>query len=144
MTEQSVWKGSPSQVKNLGAFVLCGFTFFLVIPLLVALWRWLVTRSDTYELTTERILHSFGVFSRDTDTLELYRVKDIRLEQPFLLRIFALCNIILHTSDHTNPIFVLPAMPFAAGLQDLLRTHVERRRDEKRVREVDFEVGESG
>ncbi len=144
MAEQSVWKGSPSQVVNLGVYVLCGLTFFLIIPIFIALWYWIKTRSDVYELTSERILHSVGVFSRKTDTLELYRVKDIRVDQPFFLRIFKLCNIELHTSDHTTPIFLLPAMPFASGIQDQLRIHVETRRDEKRVREVDFEVGESG
>ncbi|HRI89463.1 MAG TPA: PH domain-containing protein [Candidatus Hydrogenedentes bacterium] len=144
MAETSVWKGSPSQVVNLGVFVLCGLTFFLVVPIFIALWYWLKTRSDVYEITTERILHSVGVFSRKTDTLELYRVKDIRVDQPFFLRLFKLCNIEMHTSDHTNPIFVLPAMSFAEGLQDHLRVNVEKRRDEKRVREVDFDMGESG
>ena len=139
MAEQSVWKGPPSQVVNLSVFALCGLTFFLVVPLFIALWHWIKTRSDVYELTTERILHSVGVFSRSTDTLELYRVKDITVEQPFVLRLFTLCNIAIHTSDHTNPVFVMPAMPFAAGLQDQLRALVEKRRDEKRVREVDFQ-----
>ncbi|MDZ4861622.1 MAG: PH domain-containing protein [Candidatus Hydrogenedentes bacterium] len=138
MAEQSVWKGSPSQIVNLGIFVVCGLTFFLVVPIFIAFWYWLKTRSDVYEMTTERILHSTGVFSRNTDTLELYRVKDIHVDQPLFLRIFKRCNILLNTSDHTTPIFVLPAMPFGAGIQDHLRTHVEKRRDEKRVREVDL------
>jgi len=47
--------------------------------------------------------------------------------------------VVLHTSDHTTPIFVLPAVATGAGLPDILRKHVELRRDVKRVREIDFE-----
>lgn len=169
MPEQTIWRGSPSQVVNLGVFVLCGILAALAIPVVIGLqiwqvpnfglialivlglalipvaiafWNWLKTRSDVYELTSERILHSWGIFSRSTDTLELYRVKDIRVEQPFFLRLFGRCNIVLHTSDQTNPVFVFPAMPVALGLQDQLRTQVEARRDAKRVREVDMGLGE--
>lgn len=139
MEEQSIWKGTPSQVTNLSTFIVCGLTCFLIVPVFIACWRWLVTRCTVYEITTERILFTRGVLSKHTDTLELYRVKDIRVEQPFFLRLFGLCNVVLHTSDHTTPIFVLPAVETKAGLQDVLRKHVELRRDVKRVREVDFE-----
>ena len=34
--EQTLWKGSPSQVTQLGIYLLCGVTFWLVVPLKIA------------------------------------------------------------------------------------------------------------
>lgn len=139
MNEQSVWKGHPSHLVNLGLYVLCILLCFLIVPLFVAFWVWLKTRSNVYQITTERVLRTVGIFSRVTDTLELYRVKDLRVDQPLSLRIFGLCTIVLLTSDHTNPVFTVPAVKFNLGLQDKIRALVEQRRDVKHVREIDLE-----
>ena len=90
-------------------------------------------------LTSERIRLSRGILGKSHDELELYRVKDSTLEQPFFLRLFGLGNIVLDTSDRSTPIFTFKAVPDPSALRDELRTHVEARRTAKQVREVDFE-----
>jgi uncharacterized membrane protein YdbT with pleckstrin-like domain len=137
--ERTVWKGSPSQVVNLGLYIICFLTVWLVVPLFVALWKWLELRCVVYELTTERLKQSYGVFSKRVDELELYRVRDIALEHPFFLRLFSRADIVLETSDKTTPRVVLKAIPDAAKLADAIREHVEIQRQRKQVREVDFE-----
>ena len=74
-----------------------------------------------------------------TDELELYRVRDYKFEQPFFLRLFSLGNIVLQTSDKSDPQVVLSAIPNGEELREKLRTHVEACRMKKGVREVDFE-----
>lgn len=161
--EEALWKGTPSQVLNLPALILgilvAGVVTAaallttlvvgpLVIPAIVAAWAicllpWLckaiATRFDNYELTTERLNHSEGVFSRSVEALELYRVKDMRLEMPLHFRIFGLSRILLETSDRSTPVVVLEGIHEGGKLADLIRRHVEIMRDKKRVREVDFE-----
>src|SRR5262245_37499072 len=92
--EKTLWQGHPSHVTNFWTYVLCGLTFWLIVPIFIALWKWLEMRCFVYELTTERLKHTSGVFSKRLDELELYRVKDIAIEQPFALRLFSLANII--------------------------------------------------
>ena len=94
--EKEVWFGNPSQVVNLGTFILLGLFFWLVIPLLVILWKWLAIKNTKYELTTERLKTRHGVLNKKTDELELYRVRDYNYEQPFFLRLFSLGNIIFY------------------------------------------------
>lgn len=137
--EKSVWMGTPSQVVNLGAFILCGILFFLVIPLFIMLWKWLVVKTTKYELSTERLRTQTGIFNKKTDELELYRVRDYQLEQPFFLRMFSLGNIVLETSDRSHPHVVIQAISKPEGVLDQLREHVEECRTRKQVREVDFE-----
>src|SRR5579862_9839967 len=121
MPEQTIWTGSPSQLKNavpfffaaLAALAILFLSFVLWlwppgigfegIPVIYALCRWLAVGAETFELTSERLLNSEGFLSRTTDSLELYRVKDLRIVQPFRLRLFGLENIELTTSDQSSP-----------------------------------------
>lgn len=137
--ERTVWQGTPSQIINLGSFILLGLFFWLVIPLFVILWKWLVVKNMKYELTTERLRLRHGVFNKKLDELELYRVRDYKLDQPFFLRIFSLGNIIMQTSDRSHPTVVIQAVPEAENLREQLRTYVEACRTRKGVRELDVE-----
>ena len=137
--EKTVWLGTPSQVINLGSFILLGLFFWLVIPLFIILWKWLVVKNMKYELTSERLRMRHGVLNKKLDELELYRVRDYKLDQPFFLRIFSLGNIILQTSDRSHPTVVIQAIPDAENLREQLRTYVEACRTRKGVRELDVE-----
>ena len=137
--EQPVWSGSPSQILNLPVFVVCGVLFFLVIPIFIALWKWLVLRNTRYELTSERLKIRQGVLNKELDELELYRVRDYKLEQPLVLRIFSLGNITLRTSDTSHPYIVLRAIHEGEHVRELIRKYVEECRIKKRVLPLDLE-----
>ncbi|RYD46956.1 MAG: hypothetical protein EOP85_06405, partial [Verrucomicrobiaceae bacterium] len=93
--ETPLWKGSPSQWLNLGPFSLClllaiGIVIAailsgpllplvllaLAIPLVWLIWRYLVVRSQLFELTSERLRVTTGIINQHIDEVELYRVKD--------------------------------------------------------------------
>ena len=59
--EKLIWSGSPSQVINIPVFVLCVLLIWLVVPLFIILWKWLVIRTTRYELTTERLRTRYGM-----------------------------------------------------------------------------------
>lgn len=154
--ESIIWKSSPSQLLNLGTFTMClllligigvGGTFFppafaaMIIPLLWAGWKWLAVKCRVYELTSQRLRLYEGVLNRKIDEIELYRVKDTNIEQPFFLRMFGLGILNLETSDRSHPKVALEAISDVARVREHVRKHVELLRDQKRVREVDFEGG---
>ena len=131
--EQIVWSGVPSQWQNLWAWVSC----VLIVPIPWAIWRALVTRNTRYELTTQRLKTTHGVFNRVTDDLELYRVKDTHFQQTVWQRMVGIGDIVLSTSDTTTPVVVLADIAGADGVRERVRSLVEQRRDAKRVRELD-------
>ena len=88
---------------------------------------------------TERFKVTEGIFSKVTDTLELYRVKDLETRQPFLYRLVGIENVQLNTSDASSPFVVIDAIPSAVGLGDKVRNQVEAIRTQKGVREIDVE-----
>ena len=105
----------------------------------MALSRYLQTKSKRYDLTTERLKTTQGVFNKVTETLELYRVKDLETRQPFFYRLAGLENVQLNTSDVSSPAVLIEAVPARLALADKTRNQVEAVRAQKGVREVDVE-----
>jgi uncharacterized membrane protein YdbT with pleckstrin-like domain len=154
--EQTIWVGSSSQVSLLHIYMLCallagGFVALgfitpypfvaagAALPLLYALWRFIKIKSRRYELTTQRIRIREGIFSKRTDELELYRVKDVTVFEPFWQRLFGLGNIVITTHDASTPNLTLYALPTAQETREALRHAIEECRDRKRVRVAEFE-----
>lgn len=141
-TENVLWKGTSSQVKNFWWFVSC----LLVIPIPWAIWKYLRVKCRVYTLTSERLIIEDGVFNKNQETLELYRVRDLQIAEPFWLRLFGLQNIHLLATDLTTDSLILDYLPSSLNLRDQFRTHVEECRRRKGVREVgvDIEPGIQG
>jgi uncharacterized membrane protein YdbT with pleckstrin-like domain len=137
--EKQLWRGTPSQLVNLPWYVLWLLLFWLLIPLLILLWQWLVIRNTVYELTSERLKLRRGVLNKHLDEVELYRVRDYQLEQPFFLRLFGLGHIVLQTSDRSHPSLRLRAIREGEQLYEQIRAAVEQARARKGVRELDVE-----
>ena len=137
--EETIWRGTSSQKKNIGLFILCVLFCWLIVPIFIAIARFLQTKCKIFELTTERLKTTEGVFSKVTETLELYRVKDIEVRQPFWSRLLGMENILVNTSDLSSPVVHVDAIPKTVGLADKLRNQVEIIRQQKRVREIDIE-----
>ena len=131
--EQEVWSGTPSQWQNLWAWVSC----ILIVTIPWALWRALVTKNTRYAVTDQRLKVTRGGCNRVTDDLELYRVKDTHFRQTFWQRMVGIGDIVLSTSDTTTPVVVIADIRDAEGVRERIRGLVERRRDAKRVRELD-------
>jgi uncharacterized membrane protein YdbT with pleckstrin-like domain len=152
--ETTFWKGSPSQWLNIGHFgaalllavgIVIGGVFFppaligLIFPLGWVAWRYLVVRTQTFELTNERLRISEGVINQQIDEVELYRVKDILVVRKWWMRMTGLGTIHLDTSDRSMPKIDIHAIKDALELREALRKKVEAMRDKKRVREMDFD-----
>ncbi|OFX59470.1 MAG: hypothetical protein A2066_03460 [Bacteroidetes bacterium GWB2_41_8] len=90
-----------------------------------------------YEIDTQELRCYRGIFRRRHEYVELYRVKDYRVERPLVYRMFGLGNLIIYTSDKTTPIFRLDAIRDPEEKQIILRGLVELNRREKHVFEVD-------
>ena len=130
-----IWSGRPSQWLNFKWFLACGLLFWLVVPILIAWWRWLVIRNTRYELTTQRLFTYHGVLNKEIDELELYRVKDFSQKSPFFLRLVGLGVVQVDTTDRSHPVVTINGITDASEVRQLLRTNVEACRRKTNVRE---------
>ena len=136
--ESILWEGSPSQWQNFGWFLAC----LLVIPIPVAFWKCLSTSNHRITLTRQRLRIRTGVFSKQNEDVELYRVKDWSLEEPLNQRMFGKGKISIFSSDKSSPELHLQWMSKPAEFVEALRGAVESVRDSKRVRELDMGLGD--
>jgi uncharacterized membrane protein YdbT with pleckstrin-like domain len=111
----------------------------LIIPVLMWLIRWWVTKCTAYELTSQRLRIRTGILNKKVDELELFRVKDYSMEQPFLLRLVGLGNLTMVTSDATTPTVSIRAISGVEAVREKLRNAVQAERDRRRVRELDVD-----
>lgn len=129
-----------SSVFFLVAGIITGSLFFYwvsIIPVLRAIYIYLYTKNTVFTITNQRILLREGLFSKSTREIELYRVKDVRLYEPFLLRIFRLGNIRLFSSQSNTHLLTIFGIKDSEYIREMLRKFVEERRIVKGVREMD-------
>lgn len=127
-----------------GTLLLC----LVGVGLLVILVRWLRALASSYEVTDQRLIIRRGLIMKTVDEIELYRIKDVRLDYSLLNQITDIGTITLTSTDRTtgNAVFVLRDVPMAQERREGLRGLVERARQKRGVREldVDREVANGG
>ncbi|MGE0449265.1 MAG: PH domain-containing protein [Vicinamibacterales bacterium] len=131
--EEVIWEGRPSQWTNFWAFAAGILLCWLVVPLVYAIVAYLRTRARGYTLTSQRLFLSEGVLTRRTDELELFRVRDTVVVEPFLMRLIGLGNVIINTNDVTTPTIVIQAVAKPRQVREFVRNTVESRRKDRRV-----------
>jgi uncharacterized membrane protein YdbT with pleckstrin-like domain len=136
--EQVLWEGRPSQWTNFPWFLAC----LLVVPIPLAIYQYLRVQTTRWTLTNLRLRLSSGILNKTLDDLELYRVKDITLNQPLLQRLVGLGTVVMVTSDASTPTLVLPGIPDSQAVMDKIRHEVDRVRRERGVRELDLHDGD--
>lgn len=132
--EEDIWAGGPSQWVNFWWFVSC----LLVIPIPWAVYKFLEIRSTRFTLTTERLRWQWGILTRRTEEVELYRVRDLGFVQPFVQRLVGLGSIEVTSTDERTPVINLSAIKDADKVREYFREATERMRQIRGVRDIDM------
>ncbi|MBI3039550.1 PH domain-containing protein [bacterium] len=138
MPEEKIWRGRPSHLLSIGYYGICLLFCWLIVPLVMGIIRFLTIQTTEYELTTERIKLRRGIFSKENDDIELYRVKEFHVEEPLVLRVFGYGNLKIETTDRGSSRIFFEGIPNPLNVRDLVRNQVEINRSKKGVREVDI------
>lgn len=126
----------------IGSFA--GWVTILLLPLgigfAIIVFKWLDNMSSKYEVTADRLIVKNGIVFKSIDEVELYRVKDVRVDFSLLNQMADIGTITLDTSDRTTAggTIELADIPAARRRREELRHLVEQARQRRRVREVDF------
>ena len=119
-----------------GTLLLC----LVGVGFLIILAKWIENIGATFEVTGDRLIIRRGIISKSIDEVELYRVKDIRLDFSLLNQWANIGTITIVSSDETTrraPL-VIPFVENAQGRREQLRVLVDQARQRRRVREIDM------
>ena len=135
-SEEVYFEGSPLLRAELGHVILWGLGGAVLLAIAVANkvkfkfdWPWwvylalvviaaivtfmpmMLRKTLRYRITNYRIDISYGLLSRNTDTIELWHVEDLRLHQSLLNRMAGVGAITIMVHDQTLPKFTLRGLP---------------------------------
>lgn len=109
------------------------------IGFLIILVQWIRFLHVTYELTEDRLILRKGIFVKSIDEIELYRVKDVRMDFTLINQWAGIGTIGIDSSDETtrDGALVIPHIERAAERREEMRRLVDAARQKRRVREFD-------
>ena len=110
------------------------------LALLIVLWKWFENLAARFDICPDRLIVRRGIFIKSLDEVELYRVKDVRLDFSLINQMAGIGTITVTSSDETTrgaPL-ALPHVERAAHRREQLRGLVEAARQKRRVREIDM------
>ncbi|MDE0879831.1 MAG: PH domain-containing protein [Sphingomonas bacterium] len=112
------------------------------VGLVIIAIRWLQNRAATYDITDQRLIVKRGLIMKSIDEIELYRVKDVRVDFSVINQIADIGTITITSTDRTsgNAAFVLRDIPSARERREGLRKLVDRARQLRGVRELDVDA----
>jgi uncharacterized membrane protein YdbT with pleckstrin-like domain len=123
-------------LANLGMYWLA----LTLAALAITAWKWFQNVAATYEVTEERLIVRRGIFVKSIDEVELYRVKDVRINFSLINQMADIGAISITSSDETTRggDLVLRDIKRARARREMLRRLVDTARQKRRVREVDM------
>ena len=143
--EQEIWSGHPSQILNLGIYIFWGALILLTAILAYVFvtdvtsplfWISIIVgtiafvalvnvgiayfhlKAIHYTVTTQRVRIVSGIFSKDIQEIELFRVKDTMANQSFFLRLFGLGTITILSGDEKPAASHFLGVPGAIELRE--------------------------
>lgn len=108
--------------------------------LLIVLAKWIANMAARYDITTDRLIVRRGIVFKSIDEIELYRVKDVRLNFTLLNQWADIGTISLSSSDETTRVGELSLRHIERAQQrrEDLRRLVDAARQRRGVREIDM------
>jgi uncharacterized membrane protein YdbT with pleckstrin-like domain len=110
------------------------------LALLVILWKWFENMAASFSVAEDRLIVRRGIFMKSIDEVELYRVKDVRLDFSLVNQWAGIGTLCIGSSDETTRggALVIRHVEHAQERREDLRRLVEAARQKRRVREIDM------
>jgi membrane protein YdbS with pleckstrin-like domain len=154
LVETQVWTGSPSQWVGFAAYFWCVvlavafgvaavlvhryFWFGLLLPLVIACAKFFRIKSICYVLTSQRLKIITGLVDRKEVEIELFRLRDLSLEQSFLQRMVNVGTVEAASSDKDAPGVRLKWVNNPDAVKDQLRNYIMQARQATGTTDLDM------
>ena len=110
----------------------------LALGLLLLLLLWIRVKSCSYRLTTQRLFVRRGWLAKHVNELELYRVKDVVVDQGGLQRLLGYGTVTVLSADDTTPEVGLVGISSPTKVKEVIRTQYRAARQREGVRPTEF------
>jgi uncharacterized membrane protein YdbT with pleckstrin-like domain len=111
-----------------------------VLGLAIVAVKWVQNMSATFEVTPDRLVIRRGIIMKSIDEIELYRIKDVRIDFSIINQLADIGTICVSSSDETTRTgdLVMRHVGKARERREHLRRLVDAARQRRGVRELDM------
>lgn len=110
----------------------------LALGVVLLLLVWIRMKSCSYRLTTQRLFVRRGWLAKHVNELELYRVKDVVVDQGILQRLLGYGTITVLADDDTTPEVNLVKISRPTKVKEMIRTQYRAARQREGVHPTEF------
>ena len=110
----------------------------LALGVLLLMRVWIRVKSCSYRLTTQRLFVRRGWLAKHVNELELYRVKDVVVDQGVLQRLLGYGTIKVLADDDTTPEVDLVRISRPTKVKEMIRTQYRAARQREGVHPTEF------
>jgi len=93
----------------------------IIFTMLLILCRMIKLKTIFYQVSADRIEYSRGIFNKQVDNIDMFRVVDLKLRRSLIDRILGIGSIELITNDKTNPTFEFEKIRNCRKLYDIVK-----------------------
>lgn len=113
---------------------------FSVVGLAIIVVKWVQNLMAKFEITEERLVIRRGILFKSIDEIELYRIKDVRIDFTLINQVAGIGTIRVSSSDETTREgdLVMRHVERAQARREQLRRLVDAARQKRQVREIDM------
>lgn len=137
--EQDVFLFHPA-ARAFWAPILLGILLVAAfgLGLLILAWVWYRIHSVQYRLTSQRLFVRRGLIARKVEEVELFRVKDVKMDQSLLQRILNVGAITVLSTDDSMPEIKMIGVPDPVNVKETLRTQYRAARKREGVQAAEL------
>ena len=111
-----------------------------VLGLVILLVKWVQNLLARFDITEERLVIRRGILFKSIDEIELYRIKDVRIDFTLINQVAGIGTLRVSSSDETTREgdLVMRHVERAQSRREQLRRLVDTARQKRQVREIDM------
>ena len=137
--ETTIFELRPAGRAFAGLIVLgLALVPLLGLGLLILLHVGYRTAATRYRLTTQRLFVQTGLVAKRLEEVELFRVKDVTLEQGFFDRLLGVGQVTVLSTDDSAPRVTLAGIPEPEPVKEQIRTAFRAARRREGLRTGEF------
>jgi uncharacterized membrane protein YdbT with pleckstrin-like domain len=131
--EELIWEGRPMWKAWAGKWILGWVLLPVLVGAFLLVQVWIGTRSKRWKLTSRRIEVEKGWLSKQIDTLELWRIRDIEFRQSLMDRMVGVASLVITAHDDRDPVMEIRGGPPDRAVYDRLMSAVMQARQQRGV-----------
>lgn len=121
-----------AQLTQIEGWLDAGVLALALLAAMTLVWKVLSLKSIHYEVTPDRIEWARGIFDRNVDNIDMFRVVDLKLRQSLLECLLGIGTVTALTSDESDPEFEFVKVNRCRALYEALKEaglHADKKRN---------------